>query len=221
MVMVHATAEDLSETAEPDRCCQIEDGPPVPTETARRLACDASRVDVVEDGDGHPLDIGRRSRTIPPAIRRALRLRDKGCRFPGCRCTRWVDGHHIRHWADRGETRLANLVLLCRFHHRHVHEMGFTVRHLGRGRFEFRQPDGTLIPEAPQLPGVKHAVRGVMTANARRGLTIDPTTPIPGWWGESMDWVMAHSILKQMRPPPSDDTQARPAPTPGRTGRGS
>ena len=65
---------------------------------------------------------GRKTRTIPPAIRRALNSRDGGCRFPGCTHQRYVDAHHIEHWADGGETKLSNLVTLCRLHHRLVHE---------------------------------------------------------------------------------------------------
>ena len=91
-------------------------------ETARRLACDASVVSVVENAQGEPLNIGRKSRTIPPAIRRALNARDRGGRFPGCSNTRYVDAHHVQHWARGGETKLSNLALLCGFHHRQVHE---------------------------------------------------------------------------------------------------
>ncbi|MDP9020155.1 MAG: HNH endonuclease [Actinomycetota bacterium] len=82
---------------------------------------------LVEDERGTPLDVGRKTRSIPPAIRRALQVRDRGCRFPGCTNRRFVDGHHIRHWAAGGETSLANLTLLCRRHHRAVHEGGYSV----------------------------------------------------------------------------------------------
>ena len=86
----------------------LEDGPHVTAETSRRIACDSSIVPIKEDKNGEPLSIGRRSRTIPPPMRRALRVRDKGCRFPGCTNTRFVDGHHIQHWADGGETMMFN-----------------------------------------------------------------------------------------------------------------
>lgn len=96
---------------------------PVVAETVRRVACDASVRRVVVAGGGEPLDVGRATRTIPSALRRALVVRDGGCRFPGCdRPPEWTDGHHIAHWADGGETKLENLVLLCRRHHRVVHE---------------------------------------------------------------------------------------------------
>ncbi len=101
---------------------------PVVTQTVRRLACDAAVTRVTLNADGEVLDVGRTTRTIPPAIRRALVVRDGGCRFPGCdRPPEWTDGHHIEHWADGGETRLDNLVLLCRAHHRAVHEHGWRI----------------------------------------------------------------------------------------------
>ena len=93
-------------------------------ETSRRMACDASVVHWHETQDGEPLSVGRKTRSIPLAIRRALQRRDGGCRFPGCTCSRFVDAHHITHWADGGETGMDNLVLLCRRHHRMVHEGG-------------------------------------------------------------------------------------------------
>ena len=95
---------------------------------SRRLACDCATVHWLEDSDGNTLNIGRKSRTIPPAIRRALNHRDQGCRFPGCTAHKYTDAHHIHHWADGGETRLDNLVTLCRHHHRAVHEGGFSVQ---------------------------------------------------------------------------------------------
>lgn len=114
--------------------CELDEGPGIPVQTARRLACDASIVTITEDERGDPLDVGRKTRSIPPALRRALASRDKGCVFPGCTHTRYVDGHHIRHWADGGETRLSNLVTLCRFHHRAVHEGGLQVMVPGDSR---------------------------------------------------------------------------------------
>jgi Domain of unknown function (DUF222)/HNH endonuclease len=117
--------------------CELEDGSALSAETTRRLACDAS---VVRDG--------RKSRTIRPALRRALRKRDRGCRFPGCEHRRFVDAHHVKHWAHGGETRLENLVLLCRRHHRAVHEGGLSVDSDGR----FYYPWGQEIAPAPPLP---------------------------------------------------------------------
>ena len=102
--------------------CELEHGPALAAETARRLSCDASLVAIIENEQGEPLTVGRKTRTIPPAIRMALNSRDKGCPFPGCSFTRYVDGHHVKHWAHGGETSFSNLVTLCRFHHRLVHE---------------------------------------------------------------------------------------------------
>jgi hypothetical protein len=99
----------------------LEGGPYVSAETSRRLACDAALVVMTHTPDGSVLDVGRKTRTIPPAIRRALTARDAHCRFPGC-TGRHTDAHHLEHWADGGATRLDNLVLLCRRHHRAVHE---------------------------------------------------------------------------------------------------
>ena len=114
---------------------------PVVAETVRRIACDAAVTEVTVDAHGHPLNVGRAVRTIPPAIRRALVIRDRGCRFPGCdRPPEWTDAHHLEHWADGGETRLDNLVLLCRRHHRHVHEHGWRLS---------RNPDRTLLAVPP------------------------------------------------------------------------
>lgn len=94
----------------------------VDPEAIRRLACDAGIVRIVVDGEGQPLDVGRRVRTVPPAIRRALELRDAGCAWAGCTApTPWCDAHHITHWADGGITALVNLVLLCRRHHTAIH----------------------------------------------------------------------------------------------------
>jgi len=119
-VVVHVSAETSAE------CPHIEDGPHVSAETSRRIGCDCSLLAIREDEDSQPLSIGRKTRSIPPAMRRALRIRDGGCKFPGCTHDKFVDGHHIRHWADGGVTNLDNLVLLCRRHHHLVHEGGFT-----------------------------------------------------------------------------------------------
>jgi hypothetical protein len=102
---------------------------PIHADTARRIACDSARTEAALSGEGDALSVGRASRTIPAPIRTALGLRDKGCRFPGCdRPPEWTDGHHVKHWADGGETSLDNLVSLCRRHHRMVHERGWELR---------------------------------------------------------------------------------------------
>jgi hypothetical protein len=120
---------------------ELEDGARVSAETSRRLSCDVGVVKVSHGPDGSILDVGRKTRTIPPALRRALEYRDRGCRFPGCGL-RFTDGHHVKHWADGGETKLENLVLLCRYHHRLVHEEGWKVDWWGEGRPVFFDPRG-------------------------------------------------------------------------------
>jgi hypothetical protein len=118
----------------------------VPLETARRLTCDGSVVTLTVDGDGEPLNVGRRQRTVAPAIRRAVHARDRHCRFPGCTHTRWLDAHHVRHWSRGGETGVENLVLLCSRHHRLVHEGGYEMRRDQRGEWYFRRADGRAVP---------------------------------------------------------------------------
>jgi hypothetical protein len=109
-VVVHVDAPVRADPYQPGQSV-LEDGAPVPAETSRRLACDSSRVVMRHDADGHLLEISARTRTIPPALRRALHHRDAGCRFPGCG-VRVGEGHHVRHWAHGGPTTLWNLVLL-------------------------------------------------------------------------------------------------------------
>src|SRR5258707_639778 len=114
-------------------------------------ACDASRVVMRHDEDGRLLEVGARTRTIPPALRRALQHRDQGCRFPGCGLP-FGEGHHVRHWAAGGPTTLSNLALLCRRHHRAVHEEGYQVVRRPDDALEVRRPDGQLLPAVPPAP---------------------------------------------------------------------
>ncbi|HVM96654.1 MAG TPA: DUF222 domain-containing protein [Candidatus Acidoferrales bacterium] len=150
---VHASAEALPELGDidVDDPPHIEHGPVVAAETLRRIACDAAIVRILETGDGEPLDVGRKTRVISPALQRALKRRDRGCRFPGCANTRFVDGHHIKHWADGGATRLDNLVLLCRHHHRLLHEGGYYLVKDGAA-FIFCRGDGELIQARNETP---------------------------------------------------------------------
>jgi len=145
-VVMHVTAETPLPSGDRGEC-HLDDGPHVTAETGRRLACDCSHLSVFEDSGGEPLSIGRKTRSIPPAIRRALRIRDGGCRFPGCTRTKFVDGHHIEHWADGGETSLENLVQLCRHHHRLVHEGGYDCQRTPTGEIFFTAPDERRLPE--------------------------------------------------------------------------
>ena len=149
-IVVHVDAATLRTRARGERC-ELDTGAPVAAETARRLACDAAIVPLLERA-GTPLGVGRKTRSIPPALRRALAARDGGCRFPGCDARRFIDAHHIRHWADGGPTNLTNLIHLCTRHHRLLHEGGYTLT-AGRARqFTFRRPDGRAIPHCPTPP---------------------------------------------------------------------
>ena len=112
-------------------------------ESARRMACDATLVRVTKKADGTILDVGRKARTMPWRLRRALEIRDRGCRFPGCG-RRFAEAHHIRHWADGGETSLDNGLLLCRYHHRLVHEGGWSIAWGAERRPLFFDPRGGL-----------------------------------------------------------------------------
>ena len=145
------------------------------------------------DTAGSLLDVGRKTRTVPPAMRRALDHRDGGCRFPGCG-NRFCDAHHITHWADGGETRLDNLVLLCRRHHRAVHEEGFGVQMFGNAdgaggdRVHFYWPDGRPFPHVP--PATRLRGDPVATLEDRHtvlGIRIDPETTTPQWTGERFE----------------------------------
>jgi hypothetical protein len=134
-VVIHVDESVLSHDGEGG--CELEDGTAVSPETARRLACDASLV-----------RNGRKTRAIPPAMRRALRSRDRGCRFPGCENRRFLDAHHIHHWARGGPTSTQNLLLLCRRHHRLLHEGGYRVDPPGR----FCDASGRELAAVPSLP---------------------------------------------------------------------
>ena len=153
----------------------LEDGPVISHETARRLGCDADVVAQVEQ-DGLPLSVGRKRRTVPPALRRLLEARDSDtCCFPGCERTRHLQAHHRRHWADGGETSLDNLVLLCFHHHRFVHEGGYTVEADGAGRLCFRSRHGVLTANLPPRPPPAWAGQ-LLAENDRIGLEIGPRT---------------------------------------------
>ena len=167
----------------------------VSAETSRRLLCDASLVEMREGTNGSVLDIGRKTRTIPPAIRRALSARDGRCRFPGCTARR-CDAHHITHWADGGATSLDNLVLLCRRHHRLVHEGGYGICR-GWNNETFLRPDGRRIEESPAQSA--HAPLDVddrVTARSlwcgdgtplNLGYVIDVLRPAPDWFSRATD----------------------------------
>jgi hypothetical protein len=138
-VVVHVDAEVLADPDHPGQSV-LEGGARVPAGTSQRLACDANRVVMRHGRDGRVVEVDARTRTIPPALRRALHHRDRGCRCPGCG-VRFGQGHHIRHWAQGGPTTLSNLALLCRRHHCAVHEEGYQLDRLANGELRFRSPN--------------------------------------------------------------------------------
>ena len=149
-VVVHTDAATLMERGETGR--SELDGVRVSAETSRRMACDAARVAMCHR-DGEVVSVGRRRRTIPPHIRRALEERDRGCRYPGC-ASRFTEAHHVKHWADGGETSLANTILLCRRHHRLVHEGGTRLALDRDGKAAFFTREGAVLGGSPPLPEV-------------------------------------------------------------------
>ena len=143
--------------------------------------------------DGQVLDVGRRTRTISPALRRALAVRDRHCRFPGCHA-RHCDAHHVRHWAHGGVTALDNLMLLCRRHHRAVHEEGFRIARRAAEDAQFVRPDGRPFPAVPPAPNWTGAPLAPVTARLDQDdIAIDPHTATPAWRGERLDihWAVA------------------------------
>jgi hypothetical protein len=147
------------------------------------------------DEDGRVVEIGAQTRTIPPALRRALQHRDRTCRFPGCH-VRVGQGHHVRHWAQGGPTILANLLLLCRRHHRAVHEEGYQVAPGPDGALRFWRPDGRPLPEVPPPAAVPaDPVEALRTCHDARGLHLNGRTACPLWLGERLDVGWAIDVL--------------------------
>jgi hypothetical protein len=191
----HALTEDVS-GAGAHECCHLDEKPWISPDTARRLACDASLVTVLEDENGQVLNIGRRSRTVPAHIRRALSIRDKTCCVPGCSQSRYIDAHHLVHWADGGETSLDNLVSLCRACHRKLHQGVFSIRmepavspH-GQPQLVFETASGERLAACfPQFP--PEAVAGAALALQQIAPEVGAGTCVPEWRGDHCDYGMA------------------------------
>jgi hypothetical protein len=199
----------------------------LPPSTARRMACDAGLLIVEEDEAGNVLNIGRKSRIIPAAMARALAIRDNGCQFPGCCETRYTEGHHIKHWADGGETKLDNLVTLCRYHHRELHKGSFyltlkpsihstvaktdkPIRFAQRLCFSkvekywkapFNQKADTIIANNPAeftcAHCKSHELKDAIPEEIYK--TINEKTAVTKWAGERMDMSMAIDGLLNKR----------------------
>jgi hypothetical protein len=151
-------------------------------ETFRCVSCDSALVAVTTGGEGGILNVGRKTRAVPAAIRRALWSRDQGCRFPMCSNRRFVHAHHVEHWVHGGPTSLDNLVLLCSFHHRLLHEGGFKMSlaaHGGPRFFTSRDREIAFVPDTPPAP------------TAPPPAVVDPDINLCGWNGEPVDYGAA------------------------------
>ena len=186
-VIVHADAAALA--GDPAGRCHIDDGPAISPDALQLIACDAVISWMTHDRDGNVLNVGRRHREPPPALRRAMRERDRGrCRFPGCRSRR-VDAHHIIPWSQDGITCLDNLCSLCRYHHRLIHKLGYHITIAPDGDFTFRRPDGEAIPASPPLP------EPLGQLWERHDAEVTASTITPPWYGERLDLDYAIAVL--------------------------
>jgi len=171
--------------------------------TARRLSCDSTLQSMLQDFRGNVLDVGRRSRTISAALRRALMVRDQGCTFPGCCEARFVDAHHVQHWCEGGKTSLDNLVLLCRHHHRLLHQQLIEIVKRDEGHFEFQLPSGREIPRAipHQFLDAYDPVEEELAIEREHngiGVEIDNGTAVTLWQGERMDYSLAVGVMMDL-----------------------
>ena len=188
----------LHGSAEPSDLAMMADSDVVASSTVRRLCCDAGVVVAHVDAQGAPLSVGRKTRTIPAAIKRALSLRDRTCRFPGCTHSHYVDGHHIEHWANGGETALSNLMLLCSAHHTLLHEGGCRVEANGAGGWYFFDHRNRLIDVQPVRPtsikdGQRHGLAALQDVYA--ALAITANTNASKWTGEHIDYARCIDYL--------------------------
>ncbi|MFK7964058.1 MAG: DUF222 domain-containing protein [Burkholderiaceae bacterium] len=177
----------------------LDDGPALSIQTLRRLCCDGTILPIVEDTNGNPLRVGRKTRTVSGALRRAVDRRDGGCRFPGCTQTRHVDAHHIIHWADGGPTNLDNLISLCRKHHTWVHEANFKVDVSAEGLIEFRNRYGVKLKSNEQRR-FSGGVMALIEQNQTLGLDITAKTSEPSWDGKRVDYDHIMRVLGQQLP---------------------
>jgi len=191
---VEAQVATIKDSAESNMQAELENGVGLCAETCRRLACVGSSVILLEDQQGNILDpdhlkavdqadIGRKKRRLSAALERALRSRDRGCQFPGCTHIRYVEAHHLVHWADGGPTNLINMALLCSHHHHAVHEQGFRVKRANDGKLLFFQPDGTPISTSPRSPVLtEDPVQSITKQHIDEGVEISSETGAPTVW---------------------------------------
>jgi hypothetical protein len=212
-VVLHVSIDTLRQQSHDSHChhgpCHTEEGTWLAPDTARRLSCDAALVTVLEGECGNILNIGRRSRTVPAHIERALKIRDKTCRFPGCCETRYVDAHHIKHWADGGETSLDNLVTLCRYHHRLLHQRGFTItahKNVNEMDFVFKTPGGGTLPGGIYPQFSNDSAESFENVLEKIAPQVDATTCVTRWQGENCDYSMLVEGLLKRSKMMSDDS---------------
>ena len=202
-VVLHVEPETVKEHGEPGMS-ELEDGTRVSAETSRRLACDAAVVEVAVGANGSVEGAGRRTRSVPPALRRALDARDRGCRFPGCGL-RFTDAHHIVHWADGGATSLKNTLLLCRRHHRLVHEDGYRVFSDANGQVVFFSPRGRPIAASPPMPPLAaDPVDELIRRNRECGVAPDWRSGMPEYRRDrDVPWEMEASAGEALEDSPA------------------
>jgi hypothetical protein len=210
-LVVHVNETDLDRAQGPPVAVETSAGP-VPAmsrRVLRRLACEAGVVFVATDGDGSPVDVARRDRRLSAALRRALRSRDRSCRFPGCGSRRHLHAHHVVHWADGGPTDLANLVLLCGHHHRYVHAHDYDIDVRPDGAHTFHHSTGRRLPRARSLPGGDswRAPTGAQPLDTAFGhpdrgpeaeqVVITPDALQPAYWDGYFDLDTTVAVLQQ------------------------
>jgi len=194
-VTVHVDQDPLA----PDGAlaATLDDGTRVCAETFRRIACDSGVVAVAGD-QTVGMSVGRRTRSIPPAIRRALQLRDQGCRFPGCTHTRFLHGHHVRHWLQGGETSTDNLVLLCNHHHHLVHEGSWSIEKDGEGDWLFVAPTGKRVTDPTPSAWEGNILTWLQEWADEHRLDLGPDANEPLWDGTRPDYDLAVGALLAM-----------------------
>lgn len=202
LVHVNLNAANINTQIEGGAALHFEDGGFLHPNLVRKLACDASLRAVGEDDAGNVISVGRKSRIIPRGMAMALKQRDQGCQYPNCHQTRWTDAHHIKHWADGGETSLDNLITLCRFHHTSLHRGDYQIeqsnagtRFVSKHGFEIKR----VLPHTPQ--NANEVVKAIELEHKRQGVNITPARAVTRWDGGGMDYSVAIQQLFQSDSP--------------------
>ena len=193
-VMLHVDINTLRNQDPPDcghhEHCNLDEQQWVSPATARRLSCDASLLTVLEDEHGEVLNIGRKSRTVPYRMRKALEMRDPCCQFPGCTRKKGLDAHHVRHWADGGETRMDNLLNLCRHHHSLLHRDAYSIKPENNG-FTFITATGDRMETALFPQFAEESLQQASAEITDSAHDVDAHTCVPKWYGDRLDYGMA------------------------------